>query len=614
MARRLQAAHRVILNPRGFAVSSVASHVHATSSFASSLQPQTAGSTPDSDSDPFAAVLDAVAAGADQTAAPDAPQPATKQTSNASDGSAGGNATTTSGTAGTNSTDTPATSGKSGTAQSSNASATADDTAKADGPGIGATADGNLTQIVKAGGAGQNKAVSSSGGKGTTSAASISDRLNKLLAAATDKAAPANSAAQTQASASSTADANTPAGGNTANTPASGATDVAGIIAAVKAALAGPKPQAAASDLTDKSSGSASSKDSSDDSSDSTQSDSTDATTTASAQAQQPVTQPVAAAITVDNQLSTPQASGNTAADVKIGDTVKSRLKLAMASTTDSADSKDNANAPASNGTEGVKQASGNPELKAGKQASANNPSTTAAPDSSTAQQDPPTTDNATAAQVSGNVTSVTGNSSAPRTETFAAAVIADATGSAGTQTASTSTKIDGTGLPNFGISAANGSAAATGTAAPATTNAANAVPIAGLAVAISSRAQAGSSQFNIRLDPAELGRIEVRLDVASDGRVTSHVTVDRADTLQLLQDQQPQLQQALDQAGLKTADNGLQFTLRDQSFAGQNNNGGNGAQQNASQLVIPDADLPTVQSAQIYNRLSSGTGVDISV
>jgi flagellar hook-length control protein FliK len=176
------------------------------------------------------------------------------------------------------------------------------------------------------------------------------------------------------------------------------------------------------------------------------------------------------------------------------------------------------------------------------------------------------------------------------------------------------SAKIDGTGLPNFGISAANASAPSTGTAASATTNASNTVPVAGLAVAIASRAQAGSSQFDIRMDPPELGRIEVRLGVDRDGRVTSHVTVDRADTLQLLQDQQPQLQQALEQAGLKTADNGLQFSLRDQSFAGQQNNGGNGTPQNTPQLVIPDADLPTVQSAQIYNRLGTGTGVDIRV
>jgi flagellar hook-length control protein FliK len=48
-------------------------------------------------------------------------------------------------------------------------------------------------------------------------------------------------------------------------------------------------------------------------------------------------------------------------------------------------------------------------------------------------------------------------------------------------------------------------------------------------------------------------------------------MTADRPDTLQLLQNQQPQLEQALNQAGLKTADDGLQFSLRDQSLSGQN-------------------------------------------
>ena len=138
-------------------------------------------------------------------------------------------------------------------------------------------------------------------------------------------------------------------------------------------------------------------------------------------------------------------------------------------------------------------------------------------------------------------------------------------------------------------------------------------MPIAGLAVAIASRAQAGSNQFDIRLDPPELGRIEVHLNVDRDGQVTSHITVDRADTLQLLQSQQPQIQQALDQSGLQTADNGLQFSLRDQSFANQNNNGG-AQQQSTAQIVIPDADLPTVQSTQAYTRLSLRSGLDIRV
>ncbi len=96
---------------------------------------------------------------------------------------------------------------------------------------------------------------------------------------------------------------------------------------------------------------------------------------------------------------------------------------------------------------------------------------------------------------------------------------------------------------------------------------------------------------------------------------MTSHVTVDRPETLTLLQSQQPQLERALEQAGLKTADNGLQFSLRDQSFAGQNNNGG-GAQPNpAPQLVIPDAELSPVETTQLYSRINlGGGGVDIRV
>ena len=141
-------------------------------------------------------------------------------------------------------------------------------------------------------------------------------------------------------------------------------------------------------------------------------------------------------------------------------------------------------------------------------------------------------------------------------------------------------------------------------------------VSIAGLPIAIAARAQAGSNQFDIRLDPPELGRIDVRLDVDSNGQVTSHVTADRPETLTLLQSQQPQLERALEQAGLKTADNGLQFSLRDQSFAGQNGAGsGGGTQPNPTQqLVIPDADLAPVETTQIYSRINLGGGIDIRV
>ncbi len=47
------------------------------------------------------------------------------------------------------------------------------------------------------------------------------------------------------------------------------------------------------------------------------------------------------------------------------------------------------------------------------------------------------------------------------------------------------------------------------------------AVPLAGVAIEIAGKALAGKNRFEIRLDPPELGRIEVRLDVDRDGNVT---------------------------------------------------------------------------------------------
>jgi flagellar hook-length control protein FliK len=96
-------------------------------------------------------------------------------------------------------------------------------------------------------------------------------------------------------------------------------------------------------------------------------------------------------------------------------------------------------------------------------------------------------------------------------------------------------------------------------------------VPLAGIPIAIVARAEAGERRFEIRLDPPDLGRIEVQLSVDSSGRATSHLVVDRADTLDLLRRDAPALERALQSAGLTTDDASLQFSLRDQSFAGRN-------------------------------------------
>jgi flagellar hook-length control protein FliK len=138
------------------------------------------------------------------------------------------------------------------------------------------------------------------------------------------------------------------------------------------------------------------------------------------------------------------------------------------------------------------------------------------------------------------------------------------------------------------------------------------AVPLSGLAVEIAANVKSGKSSFEIRLDPADLGRIDVRVQIDQNGQVTSHLTVEKPETLSMLRQDAPQLQQALNDAGLKTGSGGLQFSLRDQS-SGQN--GGNDGNRNAQRLIITDEDAVPASVAGRYGRSTgSSSGVDIRV
>jgi hypothetical protein len=131
-----------------------------------------------------------------------------------------------------------------------------------------------------------------------------------------------------------------------------------------------------------------------------------------------------------------------------------------------------------------------------------------------------------------------------------------------------------GAGQP--GSLAAAGKAAATaGTGAG---NPAPAVPPAEqVAVQIQRAAAQGQSKVQIRLNPAELGRIDVKLDVGDDGHVRAVLAVDKPETLDLMQRDPRALERALQAAGLKTDQGSLSFNLRDDGTGGGQNAGGDG-------------------------------------
>lgn len=132
--------------------------------------------------------------------------------------------------------------------------------------------------------------------------------------------------------------------------------------------------------------------------------------------------------------------------------------------------------------------------------------------------------------------------------------------------------------------STAAGPAAVAATAPASATSAAGApppqapatppIPLGAVPMTIGLRSLGGSSRFEIRLDPVDLGRIDVALDIDSErGTVTTHLVVERPETLALLQRDAGTLQQALSQAGLDPSEGGINLSLR-----GENGSGGQGA------------------------------------
>jgi len=71
-----------------------------------------------------------------------------------------------------------------------------------------------------------------------------------------------------------------------------------------------------------------------------------------------------------------------------------------------------------------------------------------------------------------------------------------------------------------------------------------------------------GQRVFDIRLDPAELGKVDVRLELRADNRVHAVLTAERPETLAELQRAARDLERSLNDAGLELAEEGLSFQM----------------------------------------------------
>ena len=148
----------------------------------------------------------------------------------------------------------------------------------------------------------------------------------------------------------------------------------------------------------------------------------------------------------------------------------------------------------------------------------------------------------------------------------------------------------------------------------------------------ISRNFAAGQDSFNVKLNPSELGRVDVRVINNDDGTVSTQIRVERSETLDLFQRDIRALERTLQQSGVKLGSDGIDLSLKDngadqggnnQAFDNDFNGQGEHAQNSDPALEADDtnqhldndgllvddltADIPIDQVQTIYARYQPG-------
>lgn len=135
--------------------------------------------------------------------------------------------------------------------------------------------------------------------------------------------------------------------------------------------------------------------------------------------------------------------------------------------------------------------------------------------------------------------------------------------------------------------------------------------PLQMLPIEIGMQAVRGVTSFQIRLDPAELGRVDVKLHIQDNGEVKANLIVDRVDTLNMLRRDASTLQNAFEQAGLKQTPDGLTFSLRGEGQQGQQQEQGRQGGRNASDISDDLALQAQIGEAAMRRVLIPNSSID---
>ncbi|MBL8546397.1 MAG: flagellar hook-length control protein FliK [Hyphomonadaceae bacterium] len=149
---------------------------------------------------------------------------------------------------------------------------------------------------------------------------------------------------------------------------------------------------------------------------------------------------------------------------------------------------------------------------------------------------------------------------------------------------------------------------------ASAETGAQRAAPAAQVGREIIRRFNGGTTNFELRLDPADLGRVEVRMEVTRDHRVTAVITADNPQALTELARGARELEQHLQSAGLQLSENGLSFDLRQGAQGGESDTSNQGSRGGGNEAAPQEQQQQAPVARPIGYERWRGVRVDMMV
>lgn len=142
---------------------------------------------------------------------------------------------------------------------------------------------------------------------------------------------------------------------------------------------------------------------------------------------------------------------------------------------------------------------------------------------------------------------------------------------------------------------------------------------VARMAADIVRKLDGQSTRFDLQLDPAGMGKVDVAIEIDRTGKLTAAMSFDSAQSASDLRGRAGELRLALEQAGFDIAEGGLTFDLAGQGAgpggreAGQQERAWNGRAFQRAQSGADDADLSLAATPSTPSRWTR-SGVDIRI